>query len=110
LLIQIPPIGLFVQVLFSKARVHLWYKAKFGYEIKPYRDIFNAIDSFPTTTTTIGVRKNKNNQYFLYYSNGLEDLFNLIHRANKVKITKEIYDKKKNKIIKYWNKIKIIEW
>jgi len=94
----------------NQARVHLWYKAKFGYEVKPYRDIFDAIDSFPTTTTTIGVRKNKNNQYFIYSSYGLDDLFNLIHRANKVKITKEIYDKKKSKISKYWNKVKIVEW
>ena len=94
----------------NQARVHLWYKESFGYKIKPYRDIFDAIDSFPTTTTTIGIRKNKNNKYFVYFSYGLDDLYGLVHRPNKKQITEEIYEKKKNKISKNWDKVKIIEW
>jgi uncharacterized protein len=94
----------------NQARVHLWYKENFGYEIKPYIDIFDAIDSFPTTTTTIGVRKNKHNQYFVYSSYGLDDLYGLVQKPNKKQITEEIYIKKKNKISINWGNVKIIEW
>ncbi len=93
----------------NQANVHLWYKEMFGYTIKPYIDIFNAIDTFPTTTTAIGVRGNLEN-LSIYTTFGLSDLENLILRPNKAQITKEIYDKKKEKIAKNWPKVKIIEW
>ncbi len=93
----------------NQAHVHLWYKQMFGYSIKPYIDIFSAIDTFPTTTTAIGVRGNLEN-LSIYTTFGLSDLKNLILRPNKLQITKEIYDKKKEKIAKNWPKVKIIDW
>ena len=84
--------------------------SKFGYKMNPYRDIFEAIDSFPTTTTAIGVRGTENS-LFVYAPFGLYDLDNMILRPNKKQITKkEVYEKKKNRIKKIWSKVKIIEW
>lgn len=40
----------------NEARVHLWYEGKFGYPIKPYTSTTDAIATFPTTATAVGVR------------------------------------------------------
>src|SRR5215471_10746785 len=41
----------------NEARVHLWYKDRFGYAIKPYSSCADAIATFPTTATSVGVRR-----------------------------------------------------
>ena len=93
----------------NQAFVHIWYEEKYGYAIDPYKSIYEAIDSFPTTSTSIGIRKEKE-EYRIYSSFGLDDLFNMILRPNKRQITKEIYDKKKNRIKKFWPKVRVVEW
>lgn len=35
----------------NQARVHLWYKDKFGIDLKPYLSLEEVIDSWPTTGT-----------------------------------------------------------
>src|ERR1700730_3374080 len=39
------------------ARVHLWYEDRFGYALKPYLSSADAIATFPTTATAVGVRR-----------------------------------------------------
>jgi uncharacterized protein len=41
----------------NEARVHLWYEERFGYAIKPYLSSADAIATFPTTATAVGVRR-----------------------------------------------------
>ena len=94
----------------NQARVHLWYKSHFGYEIKPYSLLEDAINTWPTTATAIGVRKEKNNNFKVYAPFGLNDLFGKIVRANKVQITEEIY---KSKVVSWTNKwadLTVIPW
>src|ERR1700732_3505684 len=40
----------------NKARVHLWYAEKFGQPISPYVSTTDAITTFPTTATAIGIQ------------------------------------------------------
>ena len=40
----------------NEARVHLWYAEKFGREIAPYRSAVDAIATFPTIATAVGIR------------------------------------------------------
>jgi hypothetical protein len=93
----------------NQARVHLWYKDHFGYEIQPYSSIEEAIKTWPTTATSIGIRL-ENDQVHIYAPFGLDDLFNLLVRPNRVQITEDIYLSKVNKWTKYWPKLKIIAW
>jgi uncharacterized protein len=51
------PLGIDVK---NEARVHLWYARHFGYSIPPYHTLEEAVDSWPTTVTTIGVRLEQN--------------------------------------------------
>lgn len=90
--------------------MHIWYKEHFGYEIKPYSSIEEAINSWPTTSTAIGIRLNQDNSWKLYAPFGLNDVFGKVVRANKVQITKEIYEKKVERWIKFWPDLKIISW
>jgi hypothetical protein len=41
----------------NEARAHLWYENRFGYKIKPYLSSVDAIATFPTTATAVGVRQ-----------------------------------------------------
>jgi hypothetical protein len=93
----------------NQARVHLWYKDHFGYDIKPYNSIEDAINKWPTTATSIGVRL-ENEKFKIYAPFGLNDLFGMIVRANKAQITEEIYLQKVNKWKTKWPTLTIIPW
>jgi len=93
----------------NQARVHLWYKERFGYEIKPYDSIESAINTWPTTATSIGVRL-ENDKLKIYAPFGLNDLFGMIVKANKAQITEEIYMQKVQKWIAKWPSLTIIPW
>jgi uncharacterized protein len=93
----------------NEARVHLWYEEKFGYKIEPYPSLEAAINTWPTTATSLGVRKNQQG-FKVYAPFGLNDLFGMIVRPNKVQITREIYERKVDKWKKRWPRLTIIPW
>lgn len=93
----------------NQARVHLWYKDHFGYDIEPHTSTEDAINTWPTTATAIGIQGNQNN-FKIYAPYGLDDLINLIVRPNKKKITEEIYNKKVERWSKAWPLLTIIPW
>jgi hypothetical protein len=94
----------------NEARVHLWYESRFGFTIEPYKSLEAAINTWPTTATSIGVRIDKDNKFTVYAPFGLNDLFGKIVRANKVQITKQIYDHKVLSWVEKWPDLKIIVW
>jgi uncharacterized protein len=103
-----PDIGIEVDVK-NEARVHLWYEHHNGFNIKPYTSLEDAINTWPTTATTIGVRL-ENNQFKVYAPFGLNDMFGKIVKPNKVQITKQVYENKVEKWIKQWPDLKVIPW
>jgi hypothetical protein len=40
----------------NEARVHLWYERRFGRHLEPYRSTGDAIATWPTTASSVGVR------------------------------------------------------
>ncbi|MCK4265374.1 nucleotidyltransferase family protein [Candidatus Babeliales bacterium] len=88
----------------NQARVHLWYKDCFGYDIQPYSSVENAINTWPTTATSLGMKK-ENDNFVLYSPHGLSDLLDMVVRPNKAQITKEIQRWKE-----CWPKLKIVSW
>ena len=93
----------------NQARVHLWYKDRFDYDIAPYNSVESAINSWPTTATSVGVRL-ENDTFKVYAPFGLNDLFGMIVKANKAQITEEIYMQKVKKWSKNWSALTIIPW
>ncbi|BFH61899.1 nucleotidyltransferase family protein [Paenibacillus azoreducens] len=94
----------------NQARVHLWYKDKFGIDLEPYLSIEEAINSWPTTATSLGVRRDENEGWKIHSPFGLEDLFQLKVKANKKLITQEIYKTKYEKWKRKWPEITVIPW
>ncbi|WIV12706.1 nucleotidyltransferase family protein [Proteiniborus sp. MB09-C3] len=94
----------------NEARVHLWYKEKFGYDIEPYKSIEEAIDTWPTTATSLGVRKISENCWEIYAPFGLKDIFEMKVVANNRQITKEIYNTKVKKWVQKWPELNIVKW
>ncbi len=93
----------------NQARVHLWFKDRFGYEIEPYKCIEEAITSWPTTSTCVGVRI-QNGRFLVYAPYGLDDLLNMVVRPNKKQVTEEVYLNKVNRWKECWPGLKIIPW
>ncbi|TMV48981.1 nucleotidyltransferase family protein [Paenibacillus mesophilus] len=94
----------------NQARVHLWYERHFGYPIRPYDSVEDAINSWPTTATAIGVRRDGNGDWSVYAPFGLNDLFGMIVRPNKAQITQSIYEKKVSRWSALWPRLKIVPW
>lgn len=94
----------------NQARVHLWYESRFGYSIEPVRSLESAVNRWPTTATSIGIRKTGNRDLKIYAPFGFNDLFGKIVRANKTQITKQIYEDKVRSWIGKWPDLVIIPW
>ena len=93
----------------NEARVHEWYESRFGYAIEPYASSEDAIDTFPTTAGSVGIRP-AGDAIETYASFGFDDLLNLVVRPNKRQITREIYTEKVLRWRALWPLLKIIEW
>ncbi|MEA5050067.1 MAG: nucleotidyltransferase family protein [Oscillospiraceae bacterium] len=93
----------------NQARVHLWYKRSFGYEIQPYRSLEDAVSTWPTTASAVGARMEAE-QLIVCAPFGLNDLFGQTVRANKTQITPEIYRKKCEKWCAQWSTLRVIPW
>jgi hypothetical protein len=93
----------------NEARVHLWYEERFGYAIKPYLSSADAIASFPTTATAVGVRR-KRGKLECSAPFGLDDLFGLVVRPNKRQITCPIYEAKVDRWRAIWPRLTFLPW
>ena len=93
----------------NQARTHLWYEKSFGYPLNPYPCVEAAINSWPTTATSVGVRL-IGQELVVYAPYGLNDLFGQIIRANKTQITETTYRDKADKWLKKWNTLTVIPW
>ena len=93
----------------NQARVHLWYKDYFGYDMQPYTSVEAAINTWPTTATSVGVRL-EGGALKVYAPYGLNDIFGLVVRANKTQITEEVYIKKVSKWTAKWPSLNVVPW
>jgi len=93
----------------NEARVHLWYRRHFGVDIAPYSSLGDALNTWPTTATCVGVRL-EGDKLMVYAPYGLNDLFGMIVRANKTQITEDIYREKTRKWVSRWPELTVIPW
>jgi uncharacterized protein len=101
-------LGLWIDVK-NEARVHLWYAEKFGTVLAPYVSTEDAITTFPTTATAVGVQPRAGGLH-VFAPYGLSDLLGLIVRPNKKQITQAIYDAKVKKWQAKWSGLRVVPW
>ena len=95
--------------LTNEARVHLWYKEEVGKDIQPYISTEDAINTWPTTASAVGIRY-ENGKFLVYAPRGLNDMMSLVIRANKGQITREVYEKKVQRWQQEWPRLTAIPW
>jgi uncharacterized protein len=93
----------------NEARVHLWYEEKFGTPIAPYASTADAITTWPTTATSIGVRRTVAG-FEVCAPFGLDDLFALVVRPNPKQITEVVYHAKVARWRPLWPQLTIEPW
>lgn len=93
----------------NQARVHIWYREKFGYEIPAYPNLEAAVATWPTTATAVAISFAKN-ELNIVAPLGLEDLLNCIVRPNKRQITEEIYERKVARWRQVWPDLHYLAW
>jgi hypothetical protein len=93
----------------NEARVHLWYEAKFGYAIRPYASVADAITTFPTTATAVGLQPQPEG-LAIFAPFGLADLLGGVVRPNKEQITRAIYEAKVARWTAMWPKLNVVAW
>lgn len=93
----------------NQARVPLWYESKFGQPCPPYLDTTHAIGSYPTTSTTLGVRL-QGERLEVCVPFGLADLFAGIIRPNGRLCTEEVYRKKTARWVAEWPHLLVLPW
>jgi hypothetical protein len=66
----------------NQARVHLWFKAKFGEAYEPLSSTAEALERFASATFAVGVRLESDDRLHIEAPFGLADLFALRLRPN----------------------------
>ncbi|MBV8952398.1 MAG: nucleotidyltransferase family protein [Actinobacteria bacterium] len=101
-------LGIVVDVK-NEARVHLWYEQRFGRHLEPYCSAGEAIASWPTTASSVGVRYH-DSRFVVCAPFGLADLFAMVARANKAIVTRDVYEEKVTRWARLWPQLTVLPW
>jgi hypothetical protein len=93
----------------NEARVHLWYAERFARPLDPYRSTEDAIATWPTTASSVGVRQDEQG-FAVCAPFGLADLFAIVARPNKTIVTRDIYEEKTVRWAARWPRLRVIPW
>jgi uncharacterized protein len=93
----------------NEARVHLWYERRFGRPLAPYRSAEQAIATWPTTATSVGVRRARGD-FVVCAPFGLADLFAMVVRPNTTLVDRAIYEAKAERWRRRWPQLTILQW
>ena len=92
-----------------RLRVHCWYEARFGRALAPYASAPDAIATYPTTATCLGVRPGAEGLE-VCAPFGLADLMSGIVRPNKVLVTVAVYTAKAARWQAAWPRLRVMPW
>jgi uncharacterized protein len=93
----------------NEARVHLWYPERYGIRIPPYRSSEHAISTWPTTASSIGVRRDRE-EFVVCAPCGLSDLYSLTVRPNRALIDEVVYRDKTTRWRRQWPRLSVLPW
>ncbi len=91
----------------NEARVHLWYEERFGRHLQPYGSTEEAIATWPTTASSVGVREDHEG-FVVCAPFGLSDLLGMVARPNKTIVSKDVYEEKVLRWAARWPRLQVI--
>ncbi len=94
----------------NQAAVHVWYPAKFGYDVEPLTSTAAAVATWPETATCVGVRLEADDGMTVVAPHGLDDLLGLVLRRNPARVSPEEYERRlRTKRIKgRWPRVRVL--
>jgi hypothetical protein len=94
----------------NQAAVHLWYPAKFGYEVEPLGSTAEGVATWPETATCVAVRLERDDRLELVAPFGLDDLLGLVHRRNPARVSVEEYERRLHgkRISERWPRVRVL--
>lgn len=93
----------------NQSRVYIWYNEKYGTNREKYTSVEDAISSWGSTVTCVGVRL-ENGKLTVCCPYGLNDIFSMTIRPVKKDFSKELYLERAMRWKNKWEKLNIIEW
>ena len=93
----------------NEAFVHLWYGQRYGRDIEAYVSTEDAIATWPTTASSVGVRPGPDG-LVVCAPFGLSDLLGMVARPNKTIVSREVYEEKTSRWAARWTQLTVIPW
>ncbi|MDE1970451.1 MAG: nucleotidyltransferase family protein [Patescibacteria group bacterium] len=88
----------------------MWYEQEYGRPIEQYASAEDAISTWPTTATAIGVRR-EGVRHNVCAPFGVEDSLKMIVRPNNPKTTiEQVYRNKSTRWKAIWPRLTVIPW
>lgn len=90
----------------NQARLHAGEESP----AQPYASLEEALNSRPITAMALGARLERDQHWRIYAPYGLNDLFSMTLRPNKLYGQKKLYEKRVETMKKSWPELKSIPW
>ena len=94
----------------NQARVHLWFKQRFGFDYPVLTCSKDGIDHFASRTHSVGVRLNGANSLELYAPYGLDDIFSFRITPNYMLDNRRTHNEKGERARANWPEIEVVPW
>lgn len=94
----------------NQARVHLWYRQKFGRDCPVYENSRQPLSRFASKTHAVGLRLMPDNRLTIVSPFGLDDLFSFRITPNRAMVNKETHDEKGLRAKKNWPEVEVMAW
>jgi hypothetical protein len=94
----------------NQAAVHLWYSAKFGYEVEPLASTADGVATWPEIAACVGVRLEADDRMTVVAPHGLDDLLGLVHRRNPARVSPDEYERRlrTKRITERWPRVRVL--
>ena len=94
----------------NQARVHVWFKDRFGFPIPPFRDSADAIRHYASKTHCVGLRLRADDGFDLVAPYGLEAVFAMRLEPNPVLPNRATYEAKAARQRETWPELTVRPW
>ncbi len=94
----------------NQARVHLWYREKFGEPFPALATGDESLGRFASKTHAVGLRLDADDQVDLYAPFGLDDVFSFRITPNRSTNNRKTHEKKGERAKRLWPEVSVEPW
>ncbi len=92
----------------NQARVHLWFKNRFGCDYEPLKNTDESLERYLCFAHAVAIRLEDDDSISIAAPFGLDDIFNMVMRPNPKRGQTENRIDKVNSTVKRWNEVKVV--